>query len=266
MDVTEVREAAGHEDALLQADRAVFTARVDPQTAARAAAACNSRSILRSSTTSTRRRARGSSMRPLRLWLPLSLAALALTAPAAATPLPRLAGETVITALAEAPGPSFLERVRSGEVGGVILVGHWSSSAQMAAVTRTLQAAACEHGTPLLLAVDQEGGPMRRMPWAAPAESARSLGDRGEAQVQREGRAAAAALRRAGIAIDFAPVADTRLSPASFLGTRAFSDDPAIVGRPRPPSSAGSRRAASPRPRSTSPASAPHARTRTTTP
>jgi multiple sugar transport system ATP-binding protein len=35
VDVTEVREAAGDEDALLQADRAVFTARVDPRTAAR---------------------------------------------------------------------------------------------------------------------------------------------------------------------------------------------------------------------------------------
>jgi multiple sugar transport system ATP-binding protein len=35
VDVTEVREAAGDEDALLQADRAVFTARVDPQTSAR---------------------------------------------------------------------------------------------------------------------------------------------------------------------------------------------------------------------------------------
>jgi multiple sugar transport system ATP-binding protein len=35
IDVTEVREAAGDEDALLQTDRATFTARVDPQTAAR---------------------------------------------------------------------------------------------------------------------------------------------------------------------------------------------------------------------------------------
>ena len=35
VDVTEVREAAGDEDALLQVDKAVFTARVDPQTSAR---------------------------------------------------------------------------------------------------------------------------------------------------------------------------------------------------------------------------------------
>jgi beta-N-acetylhexosaminidase len=171
-------------------------------------------------------------MRPLRLsWLAFSLAALVLAAPAAATPLHRLAGETVMTALAGPPRASFLAQVRDGEVGGVILVGRWASTAQMAAVTRTLQAAACERGTPLLLAVDQEGGPTRRMPWAAPAESAHSLGSRGAAHVQSEAHAAAAALRRAGISIDFAPVTDTQLSPASFLGSRTFSTDPTMVGQ-----------------------------------
>jgi beta-N-acetylhexosaminidase len=101
----------------------------------------------------------------------------------------------------------------------------------MAAVTRTLQATACEGGsTPLLLAVDQEGGATRRLPWAAPAESARSLGSASVSHVQSEAHAAAAALRRAGIVVDFAPVADTRLSQQNFLGSRAFSDDPAVVG------------------------------------
>jgi beta-N-acetylhexosaminidase len=171
-------------------------------------------------------------MRPLRLsWLPSSLAALALAAPAAATPLHRLAGEAVMTALAEPPRASFLAQVRDGEVGGVILVGHWASTAQMADVTRTLQAAACERGTPLLLAVDQEGGPARRMPWAAPAQSARSLGALSPAHAQSEAHATAAALRSAGISIDFAPVADTRLSPGNFLGSRVFSTDPTVVGQ-----------------------------------
>jgi multiple sugar transport system ATP-binding protein len=35
VDVSEVREATGDDDALLPADRAMFTARVDPQTSAR---------------------------------------------------------------------------------------------------------------------------------------------------------------------------------------------------------------------------------------
>lgn len=166
-------------------------------------------------------------------WLPSSLAALALAAPAAATPPPlhRLVGETVMTALAQWPRESFLTQVRNGDVGGVILVGRWASTAQMAQVTHTLQAAACEHGSPLLVAVDQEGGPTRRLPWAAPAESARSLGATGAAHVQSEAHAAAAALRRAGVSIDFAPVTDTRLSPGNFLGSRTFSTDPTLVGQ-----------------------------------
>lgn len=136
-----------------------------------------------------------------------------------------------MTALAEAPKESFLAHVRDGDVGGVILVGRWSSSAQMAQASRTLQAAACERGTPLLLAVDQEGGPMRRLPWAAPAESARSLGTRGAAHAETEARATAAALHGAGIDVDFAPVADTELAPQSFLGSRTFSSDPSLVAR-----------------------------------
>lgn len=137
-----------------------------------------------------------------------------------------------MSALAGPPKESYLAHVRHGDIGGVILVGHWSSSAQMAAVSRRLRAAACEGGgSPLLVAVDQEGGPARRLPWAAPAQSARSLGGQPAAHAETEARAAAAALRRAGIDIDFAPVADTQLSPRSFLGSRTFSSDPTVVAR-----------------------------------
>jgi beta-N-acetylhexosaminidase len=174
-------------------------------------------------------------MRPLLRWLTRSaLAALAFapaTPAAAAPPLHRVVGQVVMTALAEPPQESFLARVRNGDAGGVILVGRWSSSAQMAAVSRRLKAAACEGGSPLLLAVDQEGGPMRRLPWASPADAARSLGSLGAVHTETEAGATAAALRRAGIDIDFAPVADTRLTPRSFLGTRTFSSDPLLVAR-----------------------------------
>jgi beta-N-acetylhexosaminidase len=115
-------------------------------------------------------------------------------------------------------------------MGGVIFNGrYWSSSPQLAAVSRQLKAAACEDGTPFLTAVDQEGGAIRRLPWAEPAASARALGGTSAAHVATEGRATAVALRRAGIDIDFAPVADTQLSPRSFLGDRTFSNDPVIV-------------------------------------
>jgi beta-N-acetylhexosaminidase len=167
-------------------------------------------------------------------WLPPSvlLAATALAAPAsAAPPLHRLVGQVVVSALATPPKPSFLAHVSNGDIGGVIFVSHWSSSARIAAAGALVRAAACRGGTPTLLAVDQEGGLIRRLPWAEPAASARTLGASSTAHVATEARATAAALRKAGIDIDFAPVADTQLSPRSFLGDRTFSYDPTIVAR-----------------------------------
>ena len=129
------------------------------------------------------------------------------------------------------PNATFLARVRAGELGGVILVGHWQSSAAMAVVTQQLQAAACSAGEPLLIGVDQEGGAVRRLPWAAPFDAPAALGRLDDAtEVEQDAAAAADALRRAGVDVDFAPVADTLMSSKGFLGSRSFGRDPAVVG------------------------------------
>ena len=107
-------------------------------------------------------------------WAASTTATPAAAAPA--SPLSRLAGATIVGALAAPPSPSFLARVRDGLVGGVILTGRWSSQAEMSATTARLQAAACVAGAPLLVGVDQEGGRVRRLPWAAPADSPAALG------------------------------------------------------------------------------------------
>jgi beta-N-acetylhexosaminidase len=99
----------------------------------------------------------------------------------------------------------------------------------MAAATRTLHAAGCATGHPLLLFVDQEGGWARRLTWAPPAETAAELGRLGVGRTRTEARATAAALRAAGIDVDLAPVTDT-LSPGGFIGSRAFGTEPAAVG------------------------------------
>jgi beta-N-acetylhexosaminidase len=158
-------------------------------------------------------------------WLLVSAAALVLAGPATAAP----AGETIISALAEPPKPTFLARVRAGEMGGVILVGRWKP-AEFAAVTKKLHATSCEIGRPLLILVDQEGGFARRLTWAAPWHSAGELGRLGVAQTQREAAAAAVTLRRAGVDVDLAPVSDT-LGPGGFLRGRSFGSDPSMVSR-----------------------------------
>jgi beta-N-acetylhexosaminidase len=134
----------------------------------------------------------------------------------------------VIGALAGPPKPSFIAKVRAGELGGVILVGRWTPS-EMQATTRDLHALGCSGGHPLLVFVDQEGGRARRLTWAPPAESAGELGRLGVARTRGEAEAAATALREAGIDVDLAPVTDT-LSPGGFLGSRSFGMVAAPVG------------------------------------
>jgi beta-N-acetylhexosaminidase len=127
-----------------------------------------------------------------------------------------------------APTASLLARVAAGQVGGVILLGNaWTSRQATASAVAQLQSVACRRGSPLLVGVDQEGGSVRRFPWAPPTESAARMGTAAEARAQAA--AAAPLLRGAGVGIDFAPVSDTVSTPRSFLGTRAFGSDPSLV-------------------------------------
>src|SRR5206468_9484931 len=61
----------------------------------------------------------------------------------------------------------------------------------------------------------------KRLAWAPPTEAPADMSGPSDARAQAAG--AAAALRRSGVDIDFAPVVDTPSSPNNFLGTRAFS-------------------------------------------
>ena len=136
----------------------------------------------------------------------------------------------VVVPLRGAPEQSLLARVAAGQVGGVILLGDWTSPEATAAAVAQLQHVACTKlGSPLLVGVDQEGGSVRRLRWASPTLAAASMETPAVARAQA--LAAAHAMKQAGIAIDFAPVADTVSTPRSFLGTRSFGSDPATVGR-----------------------------------
>jgi beta-N-acetylhexosaminidase len=149
--------------------------------------------------------------------------------------LAQLVGQRLVIAMAgTSPDAGLLARLRAGEVGGVILSRrNIRSTAQVRALTDLLRAAARAGGQPPpLVAVDQEGGPVRRLVWAPPLWSAAHLGRLAPAAVRAEGLAAARALRAAGIGVDLAPVADVPNGARSFIAAqgRAFSADPAQVG------------------------------------
>jgi beta-N-acetylhexosaminidase len=132
------------------------------------------------------------------------------------------------------PSASLVSRIRHGELGGIILFSqNITSPADLKRVVEQLQRAATQGGNPpLLVAVDQEGGLVRRLPQGPPISSAAAMGRTGNAEaVRQSGRATATYLRRVGINVDLAPVLDVPVSSSSFLGTRAFSQDPSVVSR-----------------------------------
>jgi len=127
------------------------------------------------------------------------------------------------------PSAALLARIRAGQIGGVILFGEnvAGGDAATAALVAALQHAATDGGNPpLLVAVDQEGGAVKRLAAGPPDLSPASM--RTASTARREGAATGAYLRRLGIDVDLAPVLDTPDSPGNFLGTRAFSRDASV--------------------------------------
>jgi beta-N-acetylhexosaminidase len=132
------------------------------------------------------------------------------------------------------PSAALLGRIRRGEVGGVILFGaNITTEKALRALTATLRGAATAGGQrPLLIAVDQEGGPIKRIPWAPPTISPPEMGRNGTASVARsQGASTGTALHGLGINVDFAPVADVPGSTSSFMykADRTFSFDAATT-------------------------------------
>jgi beta-N-acetylhexosaminidase len=109
----------------------------------------------------------------------------------------------------------------------VILFGNTIPRGGPPALVHQLQAAAQAGGQlPLLIAIDQEGGAIKRLPGPptkAPAEM------RSAAEALAQGRATGRYLRGLDIGIDLAPVLDVPSSPSSFIASRTFSTDPAVV-------------------------------------
>lgn len=96
-------------------------------------------------------------------------------------------------------------------------------------VAETLAAA----GRPLVIAIDQEGGGVVRLPQAAVPPSPMALGAVDDPGLtERMGAATGRGLRAIGVNVDFAPSADVQSNPANpIIGDRAFGADPALVGR-----------------------------------
>lgn len=135
-------------------------------------------------------------------------------------------GQLIVLSFSGAAAPEYVRRaLREGRAAGVILFGgNIRTPTQVRDLTRVLRRAG---GRPLV-AVDQEGGSVRRIPWAPPFAS---QPDQVRADtVRADARAAGRALRELGITVVLATVADVPSVPGAALARRAFSSDPAVVG------------------------------------
>lgn len=143
----------------------------------------------------------------------------------------------------------MLDFVAAGKAGGVILFNRDHSSGsyerniyspdQVRRLCASLQAAVSDPApginAPLLIAVDQEGGRVRRLParqgfmdLPAPAEMGRMSEDR----VRGLGRELGSELRALGINVDFAPALDLNVNPHNpVIGSlgRSFGAEPELV-------------------------------------
>jgi beta-N-acetylhexosaminidase len=135
-------------------------------------------------------------------------------------------GQLVVGAFEGVRAPSSVNSaLRRDRLSGVILFGpNVASSTQLRRLTRSLQDAA---GGSALISVDQEGGIVRRIPFAAPREGQPAQGS--ATRVRRIARQAANDLRSLGINVNFAPVADVPTGEGSDIRPRAFAGGPTAI-------------------------------------
>ena len=147
----------------------------------------------------------------------------------------QLAGQRVVAGFRACKPPrDLLRRIRRGKVGGVILFAQNVESRDQVArgAPAAVGAPARAVDEPLLVMVDQEGGPVVRIP-GAPGRSAAEIGATGRAAVaRRAGRAAGRNLRGAGVNVDLAPVVDVaRPGSAMERERRSYGRRPRKVAR-----------------------------------
>jgi beta-N-acetylhexosaminidase len=129
-------------------------------------------------------------------------------------------------------------RLREGAAGGVVLFSrNLEGPRQVRDLCREIRAAAGRGRPAPLIAVDQEGGRVRRLTdprftQFPPARTASLFCCRGELAAESAGAAMASELSAVGVDINFAPVLDVDPDIGDrVIGDRAFSEDPETAAR-----------------------------------
>jgi beta-N-acetylhexosaminidase len=140
----------------------------------------------------------------------------------------RLAGAVLMVRMEDTATDTLLRLARQGELGGVILfpsagVTPSALGDEVGKLTRTARRAGYPEP---LVATDQEGGDVKRLPDEPPDLAPDAIANSGGARA--EGLDTGNALAGLGIDVDLAPVLDLG-EPGSFVASRTFGDDPSRV-------------------------------------
>lgn len=130
--------------------------------------------------------------------------------------------------------PDLATMIRDRGVGGVAIYAKSGNIVDRDQLVALLAAMHALRPTPLLVAIDQEGGRVDRLAAVrGPHPSAADLAARIDARdaAAAAGRYDGADLARLGIALNFAPVVDVTRVYNRQLEARTFGDDPAVVTR-----------------------------------
>lgn len=145
-------------------------------------------------------------------------------------------GQMVMVGIPDtSPGDEAAMLIERCHVGGVILFGqNVAHPAQVAALTDRLQGMAMRSGAgvPLLVAIDQEGGPVARIQHGVtPLPSPMAIGAVGSRDdAYSIGRIIGEELRAMGVNMNMAPVLDVNNNPDNpVIGLRSFGEDPSAV-------------------------------------
>jgi len=131
--------------------------------------------------------------------------------------------------------PTIRSLLTKGRVGGVLLfTSNFKTAAGLRLWSdrlRALASAAClDH--PILVMLDEEGGRVNRVQagFAPPSQLVAAMG--GPDRVRALERSSALGLRKVGVNLNLAPVADVRTNPGDrIIGDRSFGSNPANVAQ-----------------------------------
>jgi beta-N-acetylhexosaminidase len=150
----------------------------------------------------------------------------------------QLAGQRIITGFTgESPPATLVKMIREGRLAGVVLFAqNFDSEAEARDLIDRLRDIRRPRGLrqPLLIAVDQEGGLVKRLP-GPPTMSAEEMGAAGAKTAARQGQRTGRYLEALGFNLDLAPVADLAIPGGNIEDTdRGFSKFPSEVGKIAP--------------------------------